>query len=85
MKNVARTLSWTGVVFTGLSVVLYAALELSSRSEQAKSPGEKNMGVAVLGMVFGLPMLASAAIGLLCLFVGGLAFAYTRFYPKKSE
>ena len=85
MKSVARTLSWTGVVFIGLSLVLYAALELSSRWEQAKSPGEKNMGVAVLGMIFGLPMLVSAATGLFCLFVGGLAFAYKRFYPKKSE
>ena len=85
MKSVAKTLSLTGFVFIGLSLVLYAALELSSRWEQAKTPGEKNMGVAVLGMFFGRPMLCSAAVGLLCLFVGGLAFGYKRFSRKKPK
>lgn len=68
----------------GLSLVLYAALELSSRWEQAKTPGEKNMGVAVLGMIFGIPMLISAAVGLLCLLVGALTFAYKRFCQRRS-
>jgi hypothetical protein len=84
-KGVARSLLLTGWVLIGLSVVLYVALDLSSRWEQAKTPGEKDMGVAVLFMIFGIPMLISAAGGLLCLIVSGLAFAYTRFFPRISS
>lgn len=85
MKSVARTLSWTGVVFIGLSLGLYAAMELSSRWEQAKAPGGKDMVASGLGLIFGIPILFSAAAGLLCLFVGGLALVYQRFYPNKSK
>jgi hypothetical protein len=81
-KGIARSLSLTGCALIGLSVVLYMALELSSRWEQARTPGEKNLGVAVLFMIFGIPTLISAAAGLLCLIVGTLAFAYGRFFPR---
>jgi hypothetical protein len=74
-----------GLALIGLSVVLYAALELSSRWEQDKTPGEKSMGVAVLFMMFGIPMLVSAAAGLLCVVVGALAFAYGRFFKRLSN
>jgi hypothetical protein len=83
-KGVTRSLSLTGSALIGLSVLLYAALEFSSRWEQAKTPGEKNMGVAVLFMIFGIPMLISAA-GLLCLVVGALAFAHGRFSRRISS
>ena len=42
-------------------MVLYTSLELSSRWEQATTPGEKDLGVAVLFMIFDIPMLISAA------------------------
>jgi len=84
-KGITRSLSLTGWALIGLSVVLYVALELSSRWEQAKTPGEKNMGVAVLFMLFGIPMLISAAAGLLCLIVSVLTFAYRRFFPRISN
>jgi len=54
-------------------------------SLQAKTPGEKNMSVAVLFMIFGIPMLPSAAAGLLCLLVGALAFAHGRFFQRISN
>jgi len=85
LKGITRSLSLTGWALIGLSVVLYAALEFSSRWEQAKTPGEKNMGVAVLFMVFGIPMLISGAAGLLCLIVAALRFAYGRFFPRISN
>jgi hypothetical protein len=76
-------------VLIGLSVLLYAALEFSSRWEQAKTPGEKNMGVAVLFMIFGIPMLISAAAGLLCLssvfwrlLMGGFSSAFQADDPQ---
>jgi hypothetical protein len=65
--------------------VLYASLELSSRWEQATTPGEKDLGVAVLFMMFDIPMLISAAAGLLCLLVGALAFAHGRFFRRISS
>ena len=84
-KGITRSLSLTGWALIGLSVVFYVALELSSRWEQAKTPGEKNMGVAVLFMLFGIPMLISAAAGLLCLIVSVLTFAYRQFFPRISN
>ena len=84
-KGITRSLSLIEWALIGLSVVLYVALELSSRWEQAKTPGEKNMGVAVLFMLFGIPMLISAAAGLLCLIVSVLTFAYRRFFPRISN
>jgi hypothetical protein len=84
-KGITRSLSLTGLGLTGLSVVLYAALEFSTRWEQAKAPGQKNMGVAVLFMIFGIPTLISAAAGLLCLLAGALAFALGRFFQRNSS
>jgi hypothetical protein len=84
-KGITRSLSLTGSVLIGLSVLLYAALEFSSRWEQAKTPGEKNMGVAVFFMIFGIPMLISAAAGVLCLLVGALAFVHVRFFRRISS
>ena len=56
VKNgMTKSLSLTGAALVGLSLVLYVALELSSRWEQAKTPSEKKHGVAVLFMIFGIP------------------------------
>jgi hypothetical protein len=66
-------------------VVLYASSELASRWEQAKTPGEKNMGVAVLFMIFGVPIMISAAAGVLCLLVGALAFVHVRSFRRISS
>jgi len=84
-KGITRPLSLTGLALIGLSVALYASLELSSRWEQAKTPGEKSMGVAVFFMIFAIPMLISAAAGVLCLLVGALAFVYVRFFWRISS
>jgi hypothetical protein len=84
-KGITRPLSLAGLALIGLSVVLYASLEVASRWEQAKTPGEKNMGVAVLFMIFGIPILISAAAGVLCLLVGTLAFVYVRFFRRISS
>jgi hypothetical protein len=76
--NTARGWSLAGLAMIMLSGLLYEGLELSSRWEQAKSPSEKSLGVAALSIMFGIPMLACAAVGLLCLIVAGLAFARAR-------
>ena len=58
-----------GVVLLGVSVILWLGLEWSASYEQARTPGEKNLGVAVLGMLLGIPMLIFGAGGLVCVFV----------------
>ena len=78
MKNVVRNLSWTGVVFIGLSLVLYAVLEFLFNWKQTKASGGKDILASGLGLIFGIPILFSAAAGLLCLLVGGLALVYRR-------
>jgi hypothetical protein len=45
-------------------------------------PGGKNMGIAILFTLFGVPMLISLAAGLLCLIIGAIASAYARFFPQ---
>jgi hypothetical protein len=84
-KGLARSLSLTGSVLIGLSMALYGAGELSARWEQAKNPGEKDLGVAVLFMMFDIPMLILAGAGLLCLLVGALVFAHGRFFRRISS
>jgi hypothetical protein len=84
-KGTARSFSIAGMVLIVLSVVLYTALELSSRWEQARSPGEKNLGISVLFIMFGIPMLISGAGGIFCLLVGALAFTYRRFFQRISN
>ncbi len=84
-KGITRSLWLTGWALIGLSIVLYVIMELSTRWEQARTPGEKNMGVAVLFMIWGIPTLISGAAGLLCLFVGAFTFAYERFFPRISK
>jgi len=84
-KGVARRLFSTGWVLIGLSMLFYVVLELSARWEQAKTPGEKDMRVAALFMIFGIPMLIPAAAGLLCLLVGALVFAHGRFFRRISN
>jgi hypothetical protein len=57
-------------------------LEWSSSIEQASSPGEKNFGVAALGMLFGLPMLIFGLAGIVLLIVGAGLRIY-RYYIRR--
>jgi len=84
-RDLIRSLRLTGWILVGLSAVLFVALELSTRWEQAKTPGEKNMGVAVLFMAFAIPMIISGVAGLVCLIVGIFTIAYRRFRSRISN
>jgi hypothetical protein len=55
---------------------------ITTAREQALTPGEKNLGVAVLGMIWGLPMLAFGATGVCLLLVHSVVFLYRRFRPS---
>jgi hypothetical protein len=84
-RDLIRSRRLTGLILVSLSAVLFVALELSTHREQAKTPGEKNMGVAVLFMAFAIPMVISGVAGLLCLIASILMFAYRRFFSQISN
>lgn len=72
----------TGWVLLGLSGLFFLALEVSTWWEQSRTPGEKNLGVAALAIMFGLPMLACAAAGSLILLIAALASVYRRLFRR---
>ena len=78
-----KTAALIGVGLIALSGLLYIALEITTKWEQAQSPGEKSLGVAVLAMMFGIPMLLCAGAGVLSFVVGGFVAALNRIrrYP----
>jgi hypothetical protein len=67
-----RPLVLVGILLVAISAILYLALQVSAAHEQALSPGEKSLGVAALGMLFGIPMIFCGAVGILLLAFSGL-------------
>ena len=77
-RDVPKVAALLGGAFGVLAILLYAALQVTSNWEQAKSPGEKSLGVAALGMLFGLPMLLCAGVSLLSFVVGLVTLPFSR-------
>jgi len=73
-----KPLVLVGILLVAISAILYLALEISAAREQALSPGEKSLGVAALGMLFGIPMILTGAAGVLFLAFSGLRAVYRR-------
>jgi hypothetical protein len=57
-------------------------LDWSSSFEQARSRGEKDFGVAVLGMIFGIPALLLGLAGGLCLLAGIRVWAHRSYLRR---
>jgi hypothetical protein len=72
----------TGFTLVAVSTIFYLALQVSAAREQALSPGEKSLGVAALGMVFGIPFIVTGAAGLGLLAFAALLAAYRRFQTE---
>ena len=68
-----------GVFLLFLAALTWVALSVTTTNEQALTPGEKNYGVAVLAMVFGIPLLFFLASGLVVLLLSGIVFLYRKF------
>ena len=68
-----------GALLLVLSACAWLGLTITTAREQALTPGEKNLGVAALGIFWGLPMLAFAATGVCLLLVHSVLFLYRRF------
>jgi len=73
-----------GVLLLVLSASSWLALIITTAQEQARTPGEKNLGVAVLGMIWGLPMLAFGAGGVSVLLVHSVLFLLPKVPPDLS-
>src|SRR5258708_6830135 len=73
-----------GNVLLALTAVLFLGLAWSAASEQAHSPGEKNLGVAVLGMLFGIPMLICGFCGFGCVIVSMFIWIYQSLFRRES-
>ncbi len=73
-----RTAALIGSALIVLAGLLYIALEITTKWEQAQSPGEKSLGVAVLGMMFGIPILVCAGAGVVSFAISGIAAAFKR-------
>jgi len=84
-ERVCKIAMSMGVLLLVVSFLLYGALELTTSWEQARTPGERNLGVAVLGMIFGFPMLLTGVSAIACLIVGIIAWIYRRLYRGNSK
>jgi hypothetical protein len=62
-----------------LAVFAWFGLTITTAHEQARTPGERNLGVAVLGMIWGLPVLLFGASGALLLLVHLALFSLRKF------
>ena len=79
MKWAHRILLSAGCSLLVVSVALYGVLDRTAADEQALSPGEESLGVAVLGMLYLPPILLTAFGGLLCLLLGWSLLTAHRF------
>jgi hypothetical protein len=78
--RISKVSAVIGLVLLGLSGLLYIALVVTSNWEQARSPEERNLGVAVLFMIFGIPMLCCAATGVFSFLISVSAYGYHRLF-----
>src|SRR5690242_2161028 len=77
-----RPLLFFGWALVAVSIILYLTLQVSTTHEQALSPGEKSLGVAVLGIMFGIPMIVTGAAGALLLTFCALRAVYRRLFSN---
>jgi hypothetical protein len=68
-----------------VSAALYAILARAAGAEQVVSPGEDSFGVAALGMMYGPPIVVTAAAGILILLIGLSVATLHRFYGNQTE
>jgi hypothetical protein len=81
-RSIQSRLLFAALGFFGLAGVARIVLEIAVRHELAQGPGD--LGVAVLGMLFGLPMLLCLGAGAICTLAGGIVFLHHRLTSKKS-
>jgi hypothetical protein len=81
-KWVHRVAITIGYSLLGVSLVIYIVLDRLAAAEQAVSPREDSFGVAVLGMIYGPPIIVTAVGGLLTLLLGLFFLVVHRFQNR---
>ncbi len=75
---------WTGASLLALAAITWLAFSMLTAHELARTPGEKDYGVAVLGIAFLPVILLLGAGGVSFLMVSSVALAYRKIAPKNS-
>jgi len=74
-----------GVYLLLLTVLVWVGFSMASAHEQARSPGEKNLGVAVLAMMF-VPVIAVLGLASLgCILVSFGIVVHHRLSSSKQR
>jgi hypothetical protein len=84
-RNTPKAAAVVGLVLVGVSGLLYLGLHVTTKWEQAQSPGQKNLGVAVLFLMFGIPALVCAGAAAISFVVSGIAFGYQRVCQRRPQ
>ena len=74
-----------GLLLLGLAAFLFLGLMVTTSWEQAKTPGEKNLGVAALFILWSLPVAFFGLLGTCLLLVSTVVFLYRRFRKRSSD
>ena len=82
LSSSVRFAIMSAVVFTVLSLTLYIGLETTAAHEQAQSLGQKDLGVAVLGIMIGIPILLLAGGAILSLIIAGVLWCRILSSPR---
>jgi len=85
MRNFRKQTSWIGLALIRLAVLLALLLQVASSWEQSRTPGEKDLGVAALGIMIGVPSLICAVAGVISLLVSATAFAWSRLVRNRAS
>jgi hypothetical protein len=72
-----------GVMFSVLALLAYGALTLWIAHEQALTPGEKSLGVAILAMGFAIPLFFGV-IGFCSVVLSAGVVGYRKLVVEKS-
>ena len=79
-----RSYFWAGASLLAFAAITWLAFSVLTAHEQARTPGEKNYGVAMLGLAFLPVILLLGAGGVSFLVVSSAALAYRKIAPKNS-
>ena len=79
--------SWLrdGILLLGCATVLWLFFERLADNEQAQAPGEKDLGIGVLGILFLIPTVILATAGFGCLITSLFIAVRRRFVRANSK
>jgi len=74
-----------GLFLLFLSALMWLGLVITTAHEQALTPGEKSLGVAALGILWGLPLVFFGAAGTCVLLFSFSVFLFRKFTQRSKR